>query len=124
MRSTVSSAAATLALGCAACEAFHVPTSAQTPQGTVAIASKSMRLRRGRLLHMEAASTAENSNVDTYVVGAADSDTLVGSYPGPVVPRVGGAMPEQRPGWFRVPAPGGKHTKVGRRECTLVAVPA
>lgn len=43
-----------------------------------------------------------------------ESGTL-GSYPGPVIPRVGGAMPEQRPGWFRVPAPGGKHTKVCTR---------
>lgn len=29
----------------------------------------------------------------------------------PVVPRVGAAMPDGRPDWFRVPAPGGKHTK-------------
>ena len=28
-----------------------------------------------------------------------------------VIPRVGGAMPEKRPDWFRVPAPGGEHTR-------------
>ena len=48
----------------------------------------------------------------------ADSGRL-SSYPGPVIPRVGGQMPEQRPGWFRVPAPGGKYTKV---RCVGVAV--
>lgn len=49
-------------------------------------------------------------------VGEADtissSDDTLSTYAGPVVPRVGGAMPETRPGWFRVPAPGGKDSKV------------
>lgn len=41
-------------------------------------------------------------------------DGSTSSYPSPLIPRVGGAMPKQRPGWFRVPAPGGKYTKVIR----------
>lgn len=60
-----------------------------------------LRLARRRdTMEASAPTTAEGDNV------------AQNSYPGPMIPRVGGEMPEQRPGWFRVPAPGGKHTKV------------
>ena len=37
-----------------------------------------------------------------------------------VIPRVGGDMPEgRRPDWFRVPAPGGKHTKYDELKTTV-----
>ena len=38
---------------------------------------------------------------------------------GGVTPRVGGAMPAKRPDWFRVPAPGGDHTKFADLKDTL-----
>jgi lipoic acid synthetase len=36
-----------------------------------------------------------------------------------VVPKVGGAMPEKRPDWFRVPAPGYEHTRYSELKETL-----
>jgi len=36
-----------------------------------------------------------------------------------VVPRVGGAMPEKRPDWFRVPAPGGANTRFSELATSL-----
>ncbi|CAM9470413.1 unnamed protein product, partial [Choristocarpus tenellus] len=36
-----------------------------------------------------------------------------------MIPRVGGTMPEQRPGWFRVPAPGGEYTKYNELKSSL-----
>lgn len=96
MGSTLSSAAATLALACAACEAFLVP-------GSPSLGGTSIRsLREVKL------GVAVSPDADTDAIGEP-----LGSYPGPMIPRVGGAMPDQRPGWFRVPAPGGKDSKVG-----------
>ena len=38
----------------------------------------------------------------------------------PVIPRVGGKMPEgRRPNWFHVPAPGGKNTKFEELKSTV-----
>lgn len=99
MRSKATSATATLVLACAACEAFHVPAS--TARGT----RTSMRSARRLRASTEAASGLDATEVD-------DGTGALSSYPGPMIPRVGGKMPEQRPGWFRVPAPGGQHTKV------------
>lgn len=84
-----------LAITCGSCDAFRTSIPVAVPAR--------LRLARRR-------ATMETSAPPT----AADENTAQSSYPGPMIPRVGGAMPEQRPGWFRVPAPGGKHTKVSR----------
>lgn len=109
MRFTLAHTTATLSLGCTGCEAFHAnPTS-----------SSSWRIRSSQHLPsrlawtMRSEATAEaQPNTTNDSRGVQGGDGAVSSYPGPIVPRVGGAMPEQRPSWFRVPAPGGKHTKV------------
>ena len=106
MRSKFSSAMATLVLTSASCEAFLVPaftlqgSSTNTPTGTQSSRSSSVS--------MEVRAKPEVGEADII----SSSDSTVSSYPGPVIPRVGGTMPEKRPGWFRVPAPGGKDSKV------------
>lgn len=106
MRSTLSTlATATLSLTWATCEAFHVPAPCK-PQGGAS--ARSRRVGRVRMVDASAAASS-------IAGGEGVEKGTLGSYPGPVIPRVGGAMPEQRPGWFRVPAPGGKHTKVCAR---------
>lgn len=106
MLSKFSSATATLALTSASCEAFLVP--AFTPQGSSTSTVTGMRSSRRSSVSMEVSAKPEVGEADTIN----SSDNPLSSYPGPVIPRVGGAMPEKRPGWFRVPAPGGKDSKV------------
>ena len=85
---------AVLAITCCTCDAFRTSIPVAMPA-------------RARLARRRA--TMEASEPTTAGTG---DNAAQSSYPGPVIPRVGGEMPEQRPGWFRVPAPGGKHTKV------------
>lgn len=112
MRLTVAPATASLALGCAGCEAFHVPiASSRTRNSQCCLESSSLSGVQGvrGVPAMEATATTQSSILEG---ASGETASSVSSYPGPVVPRVGSAMPKQRPGWFRVPAPGGKHTKV------------
>ncbi|CAN0518638.1 unnamed protein product [Ectocarpus sp. 12 AP-2014] len=102
MRSKLPSAAAALAIIRASCEAFHVPPSS----------GSSLCMRS--VPEASSSSRGSSSMPTTEVDGPTQT-----SYPGPVIPRVGGAMPEQRPGWFRVPAPGGKHTKYEELKSSL-----
>ncbi|CAN0377216.1 unnamed protein product [Pylaiella littoralis] len=94
MRSALASSVAAWAV---TCDAFYIPPS-------VAMPPKS--------------SSGVSTEATTPTTVDGDAATL-SSYPGPMVPRVGGAMPEQRPGWFRVPAPGGKHTKYEELKSSL-----
>lgn len=96
MRSAFASAVASLAV---TCDAFYSMPTAVCPRST------SLRLAHS------GSSGGVSTEASTPTTAESDAATS-SSYPGPVTPRVGGAMPEQRPGWFRVPAPGGKHTKV------------
>ena len=107
MRSKFSSATATLALTCASCEASLVP--AFTPQQCSSTSTTTgMQSLLKRSVSMEVQAKPDVGEAGTIN----SSDNTLSNYPGPVVPRVGGAMPKQRPGWFRVPAPGGKDSKV------------
>lgn len=109
MRFTLVHTTATLSLGCTGCEAFHAnPT---TPSSLRIRSSQHHLNRLSWTLRSEATAEAQ-PNTTNNDRGVRGGDSAVSSYPGPIVPRVGGAMPEQRPSWFRVPAPGGKHTKV------------
>lgn len=97
--SVLYSIVAALALAWATCEAFYVPIACIRP----VVSPREIR--------------SLNSVRNLDAVAGDDlpfdgDDAGVSSYPGPMVPRVGGTMPEKRPDWFRVPAPGGKDTKV------------
>lgn len=89
-----------LAITCGSCDAFRTSI-------PVAMPARLRLARRRATMEASAPTTAESSD-----------KSAQSSYPGPMIPRVGGDMPEQRPGWFRVPAPGGKHTKVRLLACT------
>lgn len=102
MRPSLPSAVA-LALSCASCEAFHMRVRSAGLRSPRRSATRGNRVTR-----MEASSSSSSSTAPPV---EADGHSL-NSNAGATIPRVGGAMPEQRPGWFRVPAPGGKHTKV------------
>lgn len=118
MRPTLSSATATLVLVCAMCEAFNIPASIRHGGGSLRSASRSRRISIGTEISPSETTVPSHSkgavaDDDAGGLGGSRGDGEVrSSYPGPVIPRVGGEMPNERPGWFRVPAPGGKHTKV------------
>lgn len=115
---------ATLAITCGSCDAFRGTVPSMPSPVPAAVAARNtatagwLRLgRRRNTLGMQAGASSTPSAAEGE---GQDGDAVApSSYPGPVIPRVGGAMPEQRPGWFRVPAPGGKHTKVRPSCCRL-----
>eukprot|EP00904_Undaria_pinnatifida_P013245 jgi/Undpi1/9050/HiC_scaffold_26.g11510.m1 len=113
MRSRFASTTATLALTSASCEAFLLP--ACTAQGGSPASTAGIRTLRRSNVGMEVRAAPEVGEADTI----SSSDDTLSTYAGPVVPRVGGAMPETRPGWFRVPAPGGKDSKYEELKSSL-----
>ena len=110
MHSTLYASTATIALLLNACGAFQIAVGRQ-------IFESSMRLYRRASLVME------GQHSDGPFLGDEPSGRLSDlPAPGHVIPRVGKQMPDQRPGWFRVPAPGGKYTKVSTESTTSTLV--
>ncbi|CAM9342583.1 unnamed protein product [Ascophyllum nodosum] len=107
MHSTLYASTATIALLLNACGAFQIAVGRQ-------IFESSMRLYRRASLVME------GQHSDGPFLGDEPSGRLSDlPAPGHVIPRVGKQMPDQRPGWFRVPAPGGKYTKFEELKSSL-----
>lgn len=99
-----------VAMGCTSVMAFSPPVCVRNPE---AVLLPSIHLSR-RVCVPRMQAEASHAALDSHSHASGDH--------GSSVPRVGGPMPAERPGWFRVPAPGGKHTKVGglRKSTTLI----
>ncbi|CAM9292130.1 unnamed protein product [Discosporangium mesarthrocarpum] len=104
MRCTAVQGAILLASGCASCGAFITPSNVVSSRRPWSNPSENSRHSRCRLQDVEAGSMGEAS---------------ASSYSGPMIPKVGGPMPETRPSWFRVPAPGGDYTKYNELKSSL-----